>query len=59
MRIVQRAARADAAVAAPKYHDLERPAHLRKSAVGDGLRMPEIESEDVLDIPAFLRRQAD
>ena len=27
-------------------------------AVGDGLR-PESEAEDLLDIPAFLRRQAD
>jgi 3-deoxy-D-manno-octulosonic acid (KDO) 8-phosphate synthase len=30
----------------------------RQRAVGDGLRA-ESESEDLLDIPAFLRRQAD
>jgi len=29
-----------------------------RAAVGDGLR-PEADAEDVLDIPAFLRRQAD
>jgi hypothetical protein len=37
---------------------LDKPAVQRKVAVGDGLR-PEPESEDLLDIPAFLRRQAD
>ncbi|HXQ31722.1 MAG TPA: cell division protein FtsZ [Steroidobacteraceae bacterium] len=42
----------------PDYSQLERPAIQRKSAVGDGLR-PEIDGDEVLDIPAFLRRQAD
>jgi cell division protein FtsZ len=40
------------------YSHFEKPAVQRKVAVGDGLR-PEAESDDILDIPAFLRRQAD
>ena len=40
------------------YTHFEKPAVQRKIAVGDGLR-PDIDSEDILDIPAFLRRQAD
>ncbi len=43
---------------APDYASLDRPTIQRKVAVGDGLRH-EPESDDVLDIPAFLRRQAD
>jgi cell division protein FtsZ len=46
--------------APPDYSHLDRPAvqrHQPQRAVGDGLRAPV--SEDVLDIPAFLRRQAD
>ncbi len=42
----------------PNYADLDKPTYQRQRAVGDGLR-PETESEDLLDIPAFLRRQAD
>jgi cell division protein FtsZ len=52
MRMVRRAAPAMA-----DYTDLERPTVQRQRAVGDGLRGSE--SEDMLDIPAFLRRQAD
>ena len=37
---------------------LDKPTVQRQRAVGDGLR-PESEPEDLLDIPAFLRRQAD
>jgi cell division protein FtsZ len=46
--------------AAPDYSHLDRPAIHRQPqrAVGDGLRA-DFGSEDVLDIPAFLRRQAD
>jgi cell division protein FtsZ len=46
--------------AAPDYSRLDRPAihRERQRAVGDGLRA-DFGSEDVLDIPAFLRRQAD
>jgi cell division protein FtsZ len=44
---------------APDYSHLDRPAHQRQQrAVGDGLRA-NFGGEDVLDIPAFLRRQAD
>jgi hypothetical protein len=37
---------------------LDTPTVQRQRAVGDGLR-PEPDAEDLLDIPAFLRRQAD
>jgi cell division protein FtsZ len=40
------------------YAALDKPTVQRQRAVGDGLR-PESEDEDLLDIPAFLRRQAD
>jgi cell division protein FtsZ len=40
------------------YAMLDKPTVQRQRAVGDGLRAP-VESEDLLDIPAFLRRQAD
>ena len=42
---------------APDYAALDKPAHARR-AVGDGLRH-DAPSDDILDIPAFLRRQAD
>ncbi len=56
-QLVRRGA-ASGAAAAPDYRELERPAIQRKSAVGDGLR-PDSDSDEMLDIPAFLRRQAD
>jgi cell division protein FtsZ len=40
------------------YAALDKPTVQRQRAVGDGLRA-EAEPEDLLDIPAFLRRQAD
>ena len=40
------------------YNDLEKPAVQRKRAVGDGVT-PSDSLEELLDIPAFLRRQAD
>ena len=40
------------------YAMLDKPTVQRQRAVGDGLRA-EVASEDLLDIPAFLRRQAD
>ena len=46
------------ASSAPDYASLDRPTIQRKVAVGDGLRH-DSEADDVLDIPAFLRRQAD
>jgi cell division protein FtsZ len=55
MRVVRKQAPASA----PDYSQLERPAIQRKSAVGDGLRNDYEGGDDLLDIPAFLRRQAD
>jgi cell division protein FtsZ len=43
---------------AADYAALDKPAVQRQRAVGDGLRS-DVDAEDVLDIPAFLRRQAD
>jgi cell division protein FtsZ len=43
---------------AADYAALDKPAVQRQRAVGDGLH-GNAEPEDVLDIPAFLRRQAD
>jgi cell division protein FtsZ len=42
------------------YKKLERPTAIRKKIVGDSVEMPEDkESMEYLEIPAFLRRQAD
>jgi len=42
------------------YSQLDTPTVRRQRAVGDGLRPePDVGGEDLLDIPAFLRRQAD
>lgn len=54
MRIVRRSA----AIAEPNYHGLDKPTVQRKRAVGDGLEVGGLQ-EEMLDIPAFLRRQAD
>ncbi|MEM8815893.1 MAG: cell division protein FtsZ [Pseudomonadota bacterium] len=54
MRIVRR----PAAQAEPNYHGLEKPTVQRQRAVGDGLEDAGLQ-EELLDIPAFLRRQAD
>jgi len=40
------------------YAALDKPTVQRQRAVGDGLRV-DTDPEDLLDIPAFLRRQAD
>jgi cell division protein FtsZ len=53
MRVVPRRA-----LTAADYAALDKPAVQRQRAVGDGLHSS-AEAEDVLDIPAFLRRQAD
>jgi cell division protein FtsZ len=42
----------------PNYQQLDKPAIQRKRAVGDGLEDASLQ-EELLDIPAFLRRQAD
>ncbi len=54
MRIVRR----PAPQAEPNYHGLDKPTVQRQRAVGDGLEEAGLQ-EDLLDIPAFLRRQAD
>ncbi len=54
MRIIRRAA----APAEPNYHGLDKPTVQRQRAVGDGLGEGGLQDE-LLDIPAFLRRQAD
>ena len=41
------------------YAALDKPTVQRQRAVGDGLRQDVESAEDLLDIPAFLRRQAD
>jgi cell division protein FtsZ len=44
---------------APNWGRYERPTSIRQQASGDGLVPPAEPSFDLLDIPAFLRRQAD
>ena len=56
MRIVRRPAAA--AASEPNYHGLDKPTVQRQRAVGDGLEQAGLQ-EELLDIPAFLRRQAD
>jgi len=54
MRVVRRSA----PLSSNDYAALDKPTVQRQRAVGDGLR-PDHSSEEMLDIPAFLRRQAD
>jgi cell division protein FtsZ len=54
MRIVRR----PSAATEPNYHGLDKPTVQRQRAVGDGLEDAGLQ-EELLDIPAFLRRQAD
>ena len=44
---------------APDYSELEKPAVVRKKAVGDDVSEAADDVQQLLDIPAFLRRQAD
>jgi cell division protein FtsZ len=53
MRVVRRTALSNS-----DYAALDKPTVQRQRAVGDGLRS-EADPEELLDIPAFLRRQAD
>ncbi len=55
------AGRASAVGGTPDYNQYDVPLAMRTRAraVGDGLRHDAPPSEDILDIPAFLRRQAD
>ncbi len=55
MRIVRRPAEKPSE---PNYHGFDKPTVQRKRAVGDGLEGAGLQ-EELLDIPAFLRRQAD
>jgi cell division protein FtsZ len=43
----------------PNFAELEKPAVQRRRAVGDGMLGSGEDLEDLLDVPAFLRRQAD
>jgi cell division protein FtsZ len=56
--LTMRVVRHRSPMAPTDYAMLDKPTVQRQRAVGDGLRA-EVESEDLLDIPAFLRRQAD
>jgi cell division protein FtsZ len=53
-----RMVRPKSSLAPTDYAMLDRPTVQRQRAVGDGMRA-DLDSEDLLDIPAFLRRQAD
>jgi cell division protein FtsZ len=53
-----RSTRARGPMTASDYSALDKPTIVRQRAVGDGLHAPQ-EAEEMLDIPAFLRRQAD
>jgi cell division protein FtsZ len=53
-----RGARGRGPMSASDYSALDKPTIVRQRAVGDGLRV-EVDAEELLDIPAFLRRQAD
>jgi cell division protein FtsZ len=53
MRVVRRSP-----MSSSDYAALDKPTVQRQRAVGDGLRS-DTDPEDLLDIPAFLRRQAD
>jgi cell division protein FtsZ len=58
MKVVRRAPPPPPKGREPNYTELEKPAVSRKRAVGDGMTGND-SLEDLLDIPAFLRRQAD
>jgi len=54
MRVVRRTTQ----TTEPNYQQLDKPTVQRQRAVGDGLEAGALQ-EELLDIPAFLRRQAD
>jgi cell division protein FtsZ len=62
MRVVRRPTQAQpqqqSQALEPNYRGLDKPTVQRKRAVGDGLEGGGLQ-EELLDIPAFLRRQAD
>jgi cell division protein FtsZ len=57
-QMAQRAAKARGPMTASDYSALDKPTIVRQRAVGDDLRA-DADPEELLDIPAFLRRQAD
>jgi cell division protein FtsZ len=57
-QMAMRAAKSRGPLSASDYSALDKPTIVRQRAVGDGLRN-EADAEELLDIPAFLRRQAD
>ena len=57
MRVVQRT-NVQSSQTEPNYTSLDKPTVQRQRAVGDGLEESGFQ-EDLLDVPAFLRRQAD
>jgi cell division protein FtsZ len=59
MKVVRRTPSGPPKSREPNYNELEKPAVARKRAVGDGMTGNTDSLEDLLDIPAFLRRQAD
>jgi len=54
VRVVRRSSKRE-----PDYSDLDKPTVQRKRAVGDDVTAAADNMESLLDIPAFLRRQAD
>jgi cell division protein FtsZ len=56
--LTMRVVRPKSPVVPTDYAMLDKPTVQRQRAVGDGLRN-DASAEDLLDIPAFLRRQAD
>jgi cell division protein FtsZ len=56
--LTMRVVRPKTPISPTDYAILDKPTVQRQRAVGDGLRN-EVDTEDLLDIPAFLRRQAD
>ncbi len=59
LRVVDDSAGATTSGEEPDYAELSRPTILRKKASGDDSLMDESTDLEYLDIPAFLRRQAD
>ncbi|KAA6186619.1 cell division protein FtsZ [Thiohalocapsa marina] len=58
MRLVNTATRDEEALA-PDYHDMEKPAYVRNKPAAAAQSESAAADLDYLDIPAFLRRQAD
>jgi hypothetical protein len=58
VKVVSKVAAA-AATERPNYAQFDTPTGIRQQAVGDGTTPPPEPSFELLDIPAFLRRQAD